>query len=239
MPPISTGSTGFFFLMIRRPPRSTLFPYTTLFRSGLTGLTGAVGAQGLQGPPATFKGAWSNATTYATGDAVSFNGSSYVSLANSNLDNQPDTNPSQWASLAQQGITGAIGATGATGAQGPIGLTGVTGATGPQGLIGTAGAAAPTIWGDGSAGSGTINSNEDWTGSSFAADAQNGNLQFANLTGNSGVTLTIPSGLVVKATGTVTINGTIVVMPLTSFPASVGALQGISTRPANLALGGV
>src|SRR5438067_10771632 len=25
-----------FFLMIRRPPRSTLFPYTTLFRSGAT-----------------------------------------------------------------------------------------------------------------------------------------------------------------------------------------------------------
>src|SRR5574339_353150 len=25
--------SGFFFLMIRRPPRSTLFPYTTLFRS--------------------------------------------------------------------------------------------------------------------------------------------------------------------------------------------------------------
>src|SRR6266496_5595884 len=25
----------FFFLMIRRPPRSTLFPYTTLFRSRL------------------------------------------------------------------------------------------------------------------------------------------------------------------------------------------------------------
>src|SRR2546422_6512483 len=27
------GSLLFFFLMIRRPPRSTLFPYTTLFRS--------------------------------------------------------------------------------------------------------------------------------------------------------------------------------------------------------------
>src|SRR5262245_65840412 len=26
----------FFFLMIRRPPRSTLFPYTTLFRSGFS-----------------------------------------------------------------------------------------------------------------------------------------------------------------------------------------------------------
>src|SRR2546421_2620065 len=30
----------FFFLMIRRPPRSTLFPYTTLFRSGIAVLGG-------------------------------------------------------------------------------------------------------------------------------------------------------------------------------------------------------
>src|SRR6266571_7997193 len=29
-------SQPFFFLMIRRPPRSTLFPYTTLFRSGVS-----------------------------------------------------------------------------------------------------------------------------------------------------------------------------------------------------------
>src|SRR5258706_9873224 len=33
----------FFFLMIRRPPRSTLFPYTTLFRSAVA-LGGAVDA---------------------------------------------------------------------------------------------------------------------------------------------------------------------------------------------------
>src|SRR5215204_6769854 len=31
----------FFFLMIRRPPRSTLFPYTTLFRSPEPGLAAA------------------------------------------------------------------------------------------------------------------------------------------------------------------------------------------------------
>src|SRR5438034_11455000 len=31
--PGSLVFTYFFFLMIRRPPRSTLFPYTTLFRS--------------------------------------------------------------------------------------------------------------------------------------------------------------------------------------------------------------
>src|SRR5258708_31699588 len=30
---MSPLSSSFFFLMIRRPPRSTLFPYTTLFRS--------------------------------------------------------------------------------------------------------------------------------------------------------------------------------------------------------------
>src|SRR2546422_11071529 len=42
----------FFFLMIRRPPRSTLFPYTTLFRSlcqndcaGHDGTTGEVARQ--------------------------------------------------------------------------------------------------------------------------------------------------------------------------------------------------
>src|SRR5205807_8233434 len=30
---LHTTSSLFFFFMIRRPPRSTLFPYTTLFRS--------------------------------------------------------------------------------------------------------------------------------------------------------------------------------------------------------------
>src|SRR5256885_15741981 len=31
--PVAQLALFFFFLMIRRPPRSTLFPYTTLFRS--------------------------------------------------------------------------------------------------------------------------------------------------------------------------------------------------------------
>src|SRR5947199_5560310 len=39
----------FFFLMIRRPPRSTLFPYTTLFRSHGQG---AGPGPGLDRPPA-------------------------------------------------------------------------------------------------------------------------------------------------------------------------------------------
>src|SRR5256885_15861131 len=38
----------FFFLMIRRPPRSTLFPYTTLFRSLLL-VAGVVQRQAIDG----------------------------------------------------------------------------------------------------------------------------------------------------------------------------------------------
>ena len=38
------GLFVFFFLMIRRPPRSTLFPYTTLFRSLAQDLADLVGA---------------------------------------------------------------------------------------------------------------------------------------------------------------------------------------------------
>src|SRR5256885_7206157 len=37
----------FFFLMIRRPPRSTLFPYTTLFRSHLAALPAGAAAAAL------------------------------------------------------------------------------------------------------------------------------------------------------------------------------------------------
>src|SRR2546425_9640563 len=42
----------FFFLMIRRPPRSTLFPYTTLFRSPNAGTTAPAGSTSiLRSPP--------------------------------------------------------------------------------------------------------------------------------------------------------------------------------------------
>src|SRR5438552_18868652 len=40
--------TFFFFLMIRRPPRSTLFPYTTLFRSAPASIPDLV--RGLRDP---------------------------------------------------------------------------------------------------------------------------------------------------------------------------------------------
>src|SRR3989449_8538679 len=42
---------SFFFLMIRRPPRSTLFPYTTLFRSRLGDDLYALGRPARPGEP--------------------------------------------------------------------------------------------------------------------------------------------------------------------------------------------
>src|SRR2546430_17251572 len=46
---ISLRSFFFFFLMIRRPPRSTLFPYTTLFRSDRARRRGQAGARAPHG----------------------------------------------------------------------------------------------------------------------------------------------------------------------------------------------
>src|SRR5437016_7668601 len=54
----------FFVLMIRRPPRSTLFPYTTLFRS-------AVGALGQDERPGLFVIAgWRPAGRFETGEQL-------------------------------------------------------------------------------------------------------------------------------------------------------------------------
>src|ERR1041385_8767501 len=46
----SLYSFFFYFLMIRRPPRSTLFPYTTLFRSGSSWGTGPCRTSGKSSP---------------------------------------------------------------------------------------------------------------------------------------------------------------------------------------------
>src|SRR2546426_9749867 len=102
--------------MIRRPPRSTLFPYTTLFRS---------------------LGAWNNALNYLADDAVFFDGSAWTAKR-SNTNVSP-VEGADWTTLAQQGATGPTGAQGPAGPQGPVGARGAPGAAGSVGQIGTAG----------------------------------------------------------------------------------------------------
>ena len=123
-----------------------------------------------------------------------------------------------------QGPAGPTGPVGATGLQGPPGSTGAQGATGPPGPAGGTGPAGPAgpagpqgpagpsgIFGDGQDNGGSamvVTSSVNW-GTSPPA----GTLQFSSFTLNPGVTLTVPSGLTIRSTGAVTINGSIVVNP--------------------------
>ncbi|MDW5266306.1 MULTISPECIES: DNRLRE domain-containing protein [Acidobacteriaceae] len=104
--------------------------------AGATGPAGTTGSTGPAGPAGMlFRESYSSSVNYAVNDAVSYQGSSYISAAAANHGNTPGTNPAYWSVLAAQGAAGAQGPDGATGATGP------QGAAGPQGLPGAAGAA--------------------------------------------------------------------------------------------------
>src|SRR3712207_7873313 len=61
----------FFFLMIRRPPRSTLFPYTTLFRSVAAEVDGALVMPGETFSLNTFTGPRGTAQGYVPANVIS------------------------------------------------------------------------------------------------------------------------------------------------------------------------
>ena len=129
---------------------------------GWVGPPGAMGMAGAQGPPGpaganglsglVWRGAWNVATPYAVNDGVQFNGTSYIAVQ-AGTGQQPDTSPTFWSVLAQEGGTGPAGATGPAGPQGPSGsagptgpqgVTGANGLTGPQGPTGASGPAGLT-----------------------------------------------------------------------------------------------
>jgi len=90
-----------------------------------------------------WKQTYVSGNAYGLNDAVSYNGSAYISLIPINSNNEPDISPTAWSLLAQQG------AAGAQGLQGIPGTPGANGSAGPQGLAGPAGPAgtpgSPTI----------------------------------------------------------------------------------------------
>ena len=117
----------------------------------------------------SFQGTWSGSTTYVIGGAVFFQGSSYISKVNNNLNNQPDISlDAVGASCATRfgrrcgrrrrhrcyRCTGTTGNSRSrwrsrcdwrrsVGATGATGAQGATGPAGPMGATGTAGAAGP------------------------------------------------------------------------------------------------
>src|SRR5437588_402794 len=105
----STGATG---------PQGSQGPTGATGPQGPTGATGATGPQGPQGlmgqPGLIWRGVWNGSTAYAVNEAVSFNGSSYISIQ-SGTNQPPDTSPSFWNLLAQQGAAGSGGGTGGSG----------------------------------------------------------------------------------------------------------------------------
>lgn len=88
-----------------------------------------------------------------------------------------------------QGPPGALGLPGPMGLPGPAGPPGMDGAT--------------LVYGNGSAGARTIAADEDWQ------DTPPTNLMFTDFTVNAGITLDVPSGTVIRCSGTFTNQGTI------------------------------
>ena len=124
-------------------------------QAGGQGLTGATGAQGLSGPMGatgvagpvgmTYRGQYSSTTNYALADGVSYGGSSYVSLAASNVGNVPDASLAAWSLFGAAGSVGAVGPAGVVGPQGVGGTQGLPGVAGPAGLVGAIGPQGPAV----------------------------------------------------------------------------------------------
>lgn len=85
---------------------------TIIGLSGIPGPTGPTGPTGPMGTGIVYRGAWSNATSYAQYDAVTYNGESYVAIL-SNTAVTPGTDPSKWAIFAAKGAANASSAYGA------------------------------------------------------------------------------------------------------------------------------
>ena len=110
-----TGATGFTGGTGEEGPRG--FTGST----GPTGPTGPTGGTGADGNISnSFLGDWSSSTIYHDDDIVSYQGSSFVSLATNQNKVPPSYLSSFWYLLASGGINGTNGAIGATGPAGAI-----------------------------------------------------------------------------------------------------------------------
>ena len=146
---------------------------------GATGPAGPAGATGAVGPAGSagmlFRGSYSSSVNYAVNDAVSYQGSSYISVAAANHGNTPGTNPSYWSVLAVQGAAGVQGPVGATGAAGPQGNAGPQGVPGAAGATGAIGVNYRGAWGLGV--SYQANDAVLFAGSTYLAQASNAGME--------------------------------------------------------------
>ncbi|QHN04617.1 hypothetical protein FTO74_15540 [Granulicella sp. WH15] len=135
-------SPGYWTVLVAQGAPGAAGPAGAAGAPGVAGPAGPAGATGPQGPPVSFIGGWLTSRAYATGDAVSYSGGSYIALQ-ANTGRQPDISPVYWAVLAQSGAPGPAGPAGPMGLEGPTGFPGPTGPQGPAGPIGATGSIGP------------------------------------------------------------------------------------------------
>jgi hypothetical protein len=92
--------------------------------SGYSGYSGRSGYSGYSGLGFNYAGTWDSVISYKINDVVTYNGSSYVSLLDLNLNKQPDTSPSYWGPLAVSGYSAYSGKSGYSAYSGTSGYSG-------------------------------------------------------------------------------------------------------------------
>lgn len=140
--------------------------------AGVQGFAGAVGAAGASGPVGlVYQGTYASTSNYALNDAVTYGGSSYISLVPGNRGNAPDQSSAQWSVLGKAGGPGAAGPAGAAGPSGVTGPQGAGGAPGPTGANGSTGISFRGAW---TAGTGyTALDAVTFNGSTYLAQSSN------------------------------------------------------------------
>jgi BclB C-terminal domain-containing protein len=145
-----------------------------------------------------WRDAWENTTTYKVNDAVSLGGTSYLSLVDDNVGNDPETSPDAWAILALEGAPGPTGADGEVGPagppgpdgpQGPAGENGATGEMGPAGAVGATGPTGPT-GADGEPGPAGADGPTGPTGTTGTAGEAAGAMMFASSSSGAATAVT-------------------------------------------------
>jgi hypothetical protein len=119
---VSTGPAGAPGPAGPMGPAGSVGPAGPAGANGAQGPQGLPGVQGVQGPQGNtgsqgalgvnYVGNYQVTANYGLHDAVSFGGTSYISLVAGNLGNAPSVSPLQWAVLAAQGVEGPPGAAG-------------------------------------------------------------------------------------------------------------------------------
>ena len=137
--------------------------------SGSSGSSGTSGTSGSSGSGFNYYGTWSDTTTYIINDVITYNGQSYVSIQNGNLNKQPSVQPAWWSVFSAAGSSGTSGTSGVSGSGGTSGTSGTSGSDGLVGSNGTSGTSG-TSGQDGSSGTSGVDGSSGTSGVSPSLD---------------------------------------------------------------------